>query len=134
MEILFDAQYSTGMSRRNAPYVGKMIYEGFMDDERNFGKAYSFVTVFITHDEEGVLDAYNLASTSTDVAEVKELKKLTRDRETSKGETEFDIVTDNKRHPPPAEAAWLTMHRDLDLTGEEEDLLEHVAKIHNAYW
>ena len=131
MAILFDAHYSTGTSRRSAPYVGKMIYEGFMDDERNFGMAYSFVTVFITHDEEGVLDAYNLSSTATDRVEREALVRLTEDTEQK---DMYDVVVDNERHPPPAEAAWLTMHRDLDLTGEEEDLLEHVAKIHNAYW
>lgn len=35
---------------------------------------------------------------------------------------------------PPAEMAWLTLHRDLDLVGEQEDLLKHVASLFGAYW
>lgn len=35
---------------------------------------------------------------------------------------------------PPAEMAWLTIHRDFDLVGEQEDLLHHVAALHDAYW
>ena len=34
---------------------------------------------------------------------------------------------------PPAEMAWLTIHRDFDLVGEQEDLLHHVAALHDAY-
>ena len=74
--------------------------------------------VVIHHDERGFLDAYDLStSRATKVAYKAE---------------EFGF--DEARTEPPAEIAWLTLHRDLDLFGEEEDLLQHVANVHGAYW
>jgi hypothetical protein len=96
------------------PFLGKTIYQGFMDDERATSSAWVNVKVVIHHDERGVLDAYNLEHSKPS-----------------------DVNYTRKPHPStpaPAEVAWLTLHQDLDLCGEEEDLLQHVASIHGAYW
>lgn len=104
--------------QENYPFNGKTIYEGFMDDERATASAWLTVQVVIHHDERGFLDAYDLStSRATKVAYKAE---------------EFGF--DEARTEPPAEIAWLTLHRDLDLFGEEEDLLQHVANVHGAYW
>ena len=98
------------------PFNGKTIYEGFMDDERTTTAAWLTVKVVIHHDERNFLDAYSLnTSKATGVS--------------YKAGARPDTRTE-----PPSEIAWLTLHRDLDLFGEEEDLLQHVAKVHGAYW
>jgi hypothetical protein len=160
---LFDTTCSPHESQDQAPFLGKMIYEGFMDDERSFGKAYSFVSVFMHHDEDDLLDAFNLTTTRTDPHELEKLQKGATHciqglapgeeqcedfYEHAEAHEQFSLKCVSPGHttgcdifppsssvnPAPAEAAWLTLHRDLDLCGEEEDLLRHVAGLHDAYW
>jgi len=90
------------------PFQGLDVYEGFLDDDRNGSDAWIWATVKIHHDELQVLDQYNLSTT------------------VGSCETEFTS--------PPAELAWLTLHGDLDLVGEQEDLLKHVANLFGAFW
>jgi hypothetical protein len=164
VEKMFDAtRHDSKESQNSKPFQGKMIYEGFMDDERSFGGAYSFVSVFIHHDEDELLGAYNLTTTATDPAEEQEFRKAASHcihgmcpdaistikpqcedfYEMSETHKDYSPICKKQKHrtacdikksPAPAEAAWLTVHRDLDLCGEEEDLLRHVADLHQAYW
>jgi len=118
--------------QENYPFNGKTVYEGFMDDERTTASAWLTVQVVIHHDERGFLDAYDLStSRATKVA----YKKEKDDGLGSFYGFNVDEPSGLKEPPaPPAEIAWLTLHRDLDLFGEEEDLLQHVANVHGAYW
>jgi hypothetical protein len=102
------------------PYLGKEIYKGFMDDERNTEKGWAHVRVVIHHDDKDVLEAYSL-NTCKPVP-------------VFGGEGNPKPPAEVSNPEPPAEVAWLTLHRDLDLCGEEEDLLQHVAAIHGAFW
>ena len=104
------------------PFNGKTIFQGFMDDERATASAWLTVEVVIHHDERGFLDAYDLSTSRA-------TKLMYKDNKNE----EFGFG-DDEPTAPPAEIAWLTLHKDLDLFGEEEDLLHHVASLHGAYW
>jgi hypothetical protein len=121
------------------PHLGRQIYEGFMDDERNTENGWTKVRVVIHHDDKDVLEAYSLNKSKPMPLPKAEQRS---GRWTYDGSEPPNVVAANdwltttvpNKSDAPAEVAWLTLHRDLDLCGEEEDLLQHVASIHDAYW
>ena len=46
----------------------------------------------------------------------------------------FDAFDLQWAEAPAVEVAWIPVHVDMDLCSEQEVLLKHVAKKHNAYW
>eukprot|EP00039_Didymoeca_costata_P006297 m.88994 g.88994 ORF g.88994 m.88994 type:complete len:2000 (+) comp13201_c0_seq2:35-6034(+) len=109
METVKELFFSVNQKQTSYPYQGLQIYNGFLDDERSTANAWVMVEVMIHHDENQVLEAFNLTTSIGD-------RRPRRKEDT------------------PSEIAWLTMHQDLDLCSEQEDLVKHVASLHDAYW
>lgn len=78
------------------------------------------VIVQIFHDADDLTQAYELVSS---------MGEFDRD-----GDTKAGYAGNSDVDYPPAEVAWLTMHRDLNLCGDQEDLIYHVAKLCDAHW
>ena len=46
----------------------------------------------------------------------------------------FDAFDLKIAESPAVEVAWIPVYADMDLCGEQEKLLEYVARHHDAYW
>jgi len=93
------------------------IYNGFIDDHRNSGAAWINASVFHYHDSEGFTDAFDLKYPGSLPAAPKDIE-----------DKNFKVETG------VAEVAWLSVHSHLDLIGEQERLLEYVARKMKAFW
>lgn len=86
------------------PDHASVIYEGFIDDARNTGAAWYHTKVQNFHDDGTLLDAFDVK------------------------------IVGNIHDIQMAEVAWLTLHANVQMSGEQLLLLKRVASNRNAYW